>query len=172
MCSLTAFLRRLNPSFLVMPRGSGFVSFAEFENGYETLKQSTAGFSQLDPPIVFATALRTPLVLIILRAMLGFTPSEWAYVAGQNSGLNITQGFARTLDRRIRLNPVTALRLSATVEPRLQALIANCSVKSCGSQPRPLPLSSCIVSIRRTRGADFQPRAPCRNWRPLRDAAV
>jgi hypothetical protein len=113
----------LESSFLVMPRGSGFVSFAEFENGYETLKQSTAGFSQLDPAIVLQTALRTPLVLIILRAMLGFTPSEWAYVAGQHSGLNITQGFARTLDRRIRLNPTTALRLSATVEPRVQALI-------------------------------------------------
>ncbi|MEN3370049.1 MAG: hypothetical protein V7609_2192 [Verrucomicrobiota bacterium] len=113
----------LESSFLVMPRGKGFVPFAEFENGYEALKQSTAGFSKLDAPTVLATALRTPLVLIVLRAMLGFTPSEWAYVAGQNSGLDITQGFARTLDRRIRLSPTTPLRVSATMEPRVRALI-------------------------------------------------
>ncbi len=113
----------LESSFLVMPRGNGFVPFAEFENGYEKLKQSTAGFSKLDAPIILAIALRTPLVLIVLRAMLGFTPSEWAYVAGQNSGLDITQGFARTLDRRIRLNPTTLLTLSAAMEPRVRALI-------------------------------------------------
>src|SRR5215813_14185074 len=92
----------LESSFLVMPRGQGFISFPAFENAYEQLKQATGGFLQLDPSAVLATANRTPLVLIILRAMLGFTPSEWAYVAGQSSGLQITQGFARTLDRRIR----------------------------------------------------------------------
>ncbi len=51
--------------------------------------------------------------------MLGFTPSEWAYVAGQNLDLE----FARTLDRRIRLKPSTALRLSPAVEPRVRALV-------------------------------------------------
>ena len=77
----------LESSFLVMPRGHGFVTFAEFENGYETLKQATDRFATLDCSAILATALRTPIILIVLRAMLGFTPSEWAYVAGQNSGL-------------------------------------------------------------------------------------
>lgn len=113
----------LESSFLVMPRGHGFVPYSDFENGYETLKQATSGFSVLDGPNILATAVRTPIVLIVVRAMLGFTPSEWAYVAGQNSGLEITQGFARTLDRRIRLNPTSALRLSAAVEPRVRALV-------------------------------------------------
>lgn len=113
----------LESSFLVMPRGQGFVPYPEFENAYETLKQATAGFSALDPANVLATAVKGPLVLIVLRAMLGFTPSEWAYVAGQNFGLEITQGFARTLDRSIRLNPTAALRLSAVIEPRVRALV-------------------------------------------------
>jgi len=108
----------LESEFLVMPRGQGFVTFRDFENGYETLKQVTENFSKLEEPVIFATALRVPLVLVVLRTMLGFTPSEWAYVAGQNSGSEITQGFARSLDRKIRLNPMTPLRLSPLVEPR------------------------------------------------------
>src|SRR5439155_27354398 len=114
----------LESAFLVMPRGQGFVTFPDFENGYETLKQVTENFSKLEEPTIFATALRVPLVLVVLRTMLGFTPSEWAYVAGQSSGLEITQGFARSLDRKIRLNPMTALRPSRAVEPRVRALVA------------------------------------------------
>ncbi len=114
----------LESAFLVMPRGQGFVPFPEFENGYETLKQVTESFSKIEEPMVFATALRVPLVLVVLRTMLGFTPSEWAYVAGQNSGLEITQGFARSLDRKIRLNSLTPLHLSPAMEPRVRALVA------------------------------------------------
>jgi hypothetical protein len=113
----------LESAFLVMPRGHGFVTFPEFKNGYELLKQVTGGFTQLDEESLFTTALRMPLVLIVLRAMLGFTPSEWAYVAGQNSGLEITQGFARSLDRKIRLQPQAPLRPSAVTEPRVRALV-------------------------------------------------
>jgi hypothetical protein len=64
-----------------LPRGQGFVTFPDFENGYEALKQITKNFSKLEEPSIFATALRIPLVLVVLRTMLGFTPSEWAYMA-------------------------------------------------------------------------------------------
>ncbi len=50
----------LESAFLVMPRGQGFVSYADFENGYETLKQATEGFSVLDGPNVLTTAIQTP----------------------------------------------------------------------------------------------------------------
>jgi len=113
----------LESAFLVMPRGQGFVTFPDFENGYETLKQVTENFSKLEEPVIFATALQMPLVLVVLRTMLGFTPSEWAYVAGQSSGLEITQGFARSLDRKIRLNPTAPLHPSPAVEPRIRALV-------------------------------------------------
>src|SRR2546421_9101351 len=128
----------LESGFLVMPRGQGFVTFPDFENGYETLKQVTQNFSKLEEPIVFATVLRVPLVLVVLRTMLGFTPSELAYAAGQNSGLEITQGFARSLDRKIRLNPTTPLRPSSVVEPRVRALVEiACKMLSEGAPETP-----------------------------------
>ena len=113
----------LESAFLVMPKGRGFITFAEFEDGYETLKRETANFSELDADHTLATVLRVPLVLIILRAMLGFTPSEWAYVAGLDAGIEVTQGFARSLDRRIRLNPTTPINPSPVIEPRIRALV-------------------------------------------------
>ena len=43
--------------------------------------------------------------------MLGFTPSELAYVTAQRIGEPVTQGFARTLDRKARTNPLKPLNL-------------------------------------------------------------
>ncbi len=106
-----------------MPRGHGFISFPQFEDGYETLKRATGNFSTLDEEDIYTTALRVPLILIVLRAMLGFTPSEWAYVAGQKAEIDITQGFARALDRKIRLNPLTPLSPSPVVGSRVRALV-------------------------------------------------
>ena len=34
-----------------------------------------------------------PIAMIVVRAMLGFTPPEWAYVAAQKTGLELSQGF-------------------------------------------------------------------------------
>jgi hypothetical protein len=128
----------LESAFLVMPRGVGFLTFPDFENGYELLKQITSGFSSMDENGIMEAATRVPLILIVLRTMLGFTPSEWAYVAGQNANLDITQGFARALDRKIRLRPQTTLRLSPTTEPRVRALVTvACKMLRAGVPPTP-----------------------------------
>jgi hypothetical protein len=81
--------------------------------------------------VVVGAVYQTPVVLIVLRAMLGFTPPEWAYVASQRTSIVVPQGAARTLDRNIRLKPlsplrqtggVTDLRITALVEAALELL--------------------------------------------------
>lgn len=72
---------------------------------------------------MFETVQQTPLTLIILRAMLGFTPPEWAYLATQRGGAEVTQGFARSLDRNIRMSPLTPLKPSTSSTQRIKALI-------------------------------------------------
>jgi hypothetical protein len=120
---VSAVFLSLESEFLILPKGDGFIDYPVFERAYEALKQATGGFSNLTGEVVFETVKRAPLTLIILRTMLGFTPPEWAYVATQRSGVDVTQGFARTLDRNIRMAPFSPLRLSATTTPRLKALI-------------------------------------------------
>ncbi len=73
----------LKSEFLVLPKGKGFVEYAEFEQAYEALKKATGGFENLSPDIVLQAVIDTPLILVVLRTMLGFTPPELAYVASQ-----------------------------------------------------------------------------------------
>lgn len=113
----------LESEFLVMPRGAGFVSYPVFEHGYEAIKQATGGFTAFDAERVLSAVVEEPIGLIVLRAMLGFTPPEWAYLASRQEGVAVSQGHARTLDRAIRLAPEKPLRLTDQAGERLQALV-------------------------------------------------
>ncbi|MBI3292519.1 MAG: hypothetical protein HYZ73_06895 [Elusimicrobia bacterium] len=131
---VAAIFSSLESEFLIMPKGEGFVEYPVFEEGYETLKRATEIFQKFTPDIVYKTTLEKPVSMIVLRTMMGFTPPEWAYIATQHSGAMIDQGFARTLDRRIRMNPLTPLSPNGENDVRLKAMIqAACEMfaKSC-----------------------------------------
>ena len=115
----------LESEFLVMPKGDGFVEFPLFEEGYEVLKRATRSFREVTPETVGPVVLETPIALIVLRCMLGFTPPERAWYASRHTGVEVTQSAARTIDRNIRMNPDTALPKEGTVtERRIRALVA------------------------------------------------
>lgn len=116
----------LESEFLVLPKGDGFVEYPTFEKGYESLKQATRGFQNIEVGPVLEAVFQTPVSLIVLRTMLGFTPSEWAYIASQRTGVEITQGFVRSLDRGVRIAPLTPWqkdRISRIKRERVAALI-------------------------------------------------
>jgi hypothetical protein len=124
----------LESEFLVMPKGAGFVEYPVFERGYETLKAVTNGFSRLDPDKIFMVTVSDPIALVVLRAMLGFTPPEWGYVSTQRTGVSVTQGFVRALDRKIRMAPETKLNINGVVRERVEALIQTaCQLLSTGA---------------------------------------
>lgn len=124
----------LESEFLVMPKGVGFVEYPVFESGYEALKAVTTGFSQLDPERILLAVVSEPIVLVVLRAMLGFTPPEWGYVTTQRTGVSVTQGFVRSLDRKIRMSPETELNINGVVGKRVQAMIQTaCQLLSAGA---------------------------------------
>lgn len=114
----------LESDFLVMPKGKGFVEFPAFESGYEALKRGTGSFRDVTPATVARVVYETPLALVVLRCMLGFTPPEWAYYASQYTGVEIPQGAARTIDRKVRMNPEAPLATRGKTKERVRALIA------------------------------------------------
>jgi hypothetical protein len=120
---VSAVVSSLVSDFLTLPRGEGFVDYPLFEAGYEALKKATGGFVSLTSAVVLKTVLDTPIALVVLRSMLGFTPPEWAYLAAQRYGSELNQGFARTLDRKIRMRPLGPLRSSPDVLKRIEALV-------------------------------------------------
>ena len=114
----------LASEFVTVPKGMGFVEYGVFEQGYEALKQGTSSFRDLGPEVVLDIVRRVPISFVVLRTMLGFSPPEWAYVTTQRTGLTVTQGSARTIDRTFRLNPFKPLRLSSGVTyERVEALV-------------------------------------------------
>ena len=110
--------------FLVLPKGEGFLDYPTFEAGYERLKQATGGFRDITSDAVLPAAVQHPMVIIVLRTMLGFTPPEWAYATVQRSGTDVSQGFVRNLDRRIRLRPEASIREDGLTFERLKAMIS------------------------------------------------
>jgi len=120
---IDAVFSSLESEFLVLPKGDDFLDYPQFERAYEMLKRATNGFDRLQNETVLATVRQLPLTLIVLRTMLGFTPPEWAYVAARRTGVGISQNFARSIDRKIRANPFSPLRLTKITAPRIEALV-------------------------------------------------
>jgi hypothetical protein len=112
----------LESEFLVMPKGPGFVEYPIFERGYEALKAATKGFSELEVTNISSAAVSVPISIVVLRSMLGFTPPEWGYVATQRTGVDVPQGFVRSIDRKIRMFPEKPLKATVATEERLRAM--------------------------------------------------
>ena len=110
---------------MTLPKGPGFIEYSTFEGGYEALKRTTKGFRDMAPEPVLGLVWQTPITLIVLRAMLGFTPSESADAASARTGSNISQGAARSIDRKVRIAPETPLRESGLSAERIRALVVT-----------------------------------------------
>jgi hypothetical protein len=122
---INAVFDTLQSSFLLLPRGPGFVTYPEFQQAYEVLKRHTAGFTAVEPDNVMNALQKDALAFIVLRAMLGFTPPELAYVASQQSGVDVSQGFARNFDRRVRIERQGLQSLSRQSRKRVAALVST-----------------------------------------------
>ncbi len=123
----------LESEFLVLPKGAGFVEYPVFERGYEVLKAATEGFSKLDPDRILPVTVSEPIAIVVLRSMLGFTPPEWGYVTTQRTGVSVTQGFVRSLDRKVRMTPETELNTNGVTKERLKAMVQTaCQLLSDG----------------------------------------
>lgn len=118
-----AVFSSLASEFLVLPKGDGFLEYPTFASGYEALKHATLSFTRLDADAVFAAVLETPVIVVVLRSILGFTPPEWAYLASSRKGVDIPQGAARTLDRVVRVQPLRKISQGETTRLRLRAMV-------------------------------------------------
>lgn len=146
---ITTVFSSLESEFLFLPKGLGFIEYPQFEAAYETLKKVTANFSNLPRQQIIELVTATPLCIIVLRSILGFTPPEWAYVASQRSGVVIPQGYARTLDRRARLQPLKPIRRAELKDARLHAMVETACDLIEEGPPAPNP-----ITIHRLQKAD------------------
>ena len=69
---IDAVFAALSSDFLTLPKGTGFIEYPVFEQGYEELKRVTGGFRSLNIEAIIETVYRVPITLVVLRSMLGF----------------------------------------------------------------------------------------------------
>lgn len=98
----------LQSNFLTLPRGPGFLTYERFAQAVDRLVSRTRRFSEWSPDTVWAPFQDDPLVLVVVRTVLGMTPSEWAYLTEQEGTMAVSQNRARVLDRKVR-QPVVSL---------------------------------------------------------------
>jgi hypothetical protein len=130
----------LQSEFLTLPKGEGFIEYPVFEKGYEALKLTTSSFRDFSPDPVIDAVFRTPISFIVLRTMLGFTPPEWAYVTTQRSDVEVPQGAVRSIDRKIRMQPLHPLSVNGEVtNSRIRVLVETaCQLLAEGAPQGPL----------------------------------
>jgi hypothetical protein len=133
-----AVFSSLASEFLVLPKGDGFLDYPAFASAYEKLKQISEGFTRLEHAAVLSAALDCPVILLVLRSILGFSPPEWAYLAASRKAVDIPQGAARALDREIRIHPNRLLKPGKATLARISALVGTaCELiaEGCPSVP-------------------------------------
>jgi hypothetical protein len=136
---IDAVINTLESSFMVLPRGPGFVSYPRFQQAYEVLKRHTSGFTIVEPDVVMNAVEKDALVFIILRTMLGLTAPELAYTASQRSGLAISQGYARDFDRRVRDNQHALDTITSTGHERVVAMVSTACALLAKGPPKTSP---------------------------------
>ena len=92
----------IQSQFLVLPRGGNFVEYHEFQSAYESLRRRTDAFADFSKGSVWSALRENSLSFVVVRTMLGLSPPEWADLARSDRDSDISQGYARNLERRCR----------------------------------------------------------------------
>jgi hypothetical protein len=78
------------------------VTYGDFQAAYEVLKRHTAAFVTVSEDAIWQALRENALSLMVLRTIIGVTPPEWADLARSERGSDISQGYARGLEKRAR----------------------------------------------------------------------
>ena len=97
-----ATISDLGSEFLLMPAGTAFIKYDDFQKAYEVLKRHTGSFANFSDSVIHSALLENSRVFCVIRAILGMSPPEWAELARSEYSYEIPQNAARTLDRKCR----------------------------------------------------------------------
>jgi hypothetical protein len=92
----------LTSQFLLLPRGSAYLDYEGFRDGYEALRIETNGFREFDVPHVWRALRRNARAMLAVRATLGVSPPEWRDMAAELGHIDFAISWARNIDRRIK----------------------------------------------------------------------
>lgn len=92
----------VQPIFLTLPKGTGYIERDRFEQAYETLVEQTDRFTEWNFDSVWNAYRKDELVFIVVRTILALTPPELEDLAREEQDVDISHGAARRIDGEIR----------------------------------------------------------------------
>ncbi len=75
----------LTSQFMLLPRGSSFLTYEEFRDGYEALRLATQGFTVVTPDTCWVALRQNARAFVALRTILGVSPPEWQDLTAQET---------------------------------------------------------------------------------------
>lgn len=130
---VSATFADISSEFLLLPKGAGFLPYADFRGGFEVLKRQTRFFQTFDLRSVSRAVDENSRVFGVLRSILGMSPPEWAELANAELDVDISQTAARQLDRDCRIDP-NAVR---SAREKYARRVSNAEAR--GGEPPPQP---------------------------------
>lgn len=95
----------LTSQFMLLPKGTTFLEYPDFRDGYEALRRHTDGFKVVDVDRCWNAACENAVAGIVLRTIVGVTPPEWQDLAKEETDVEFTNGWSRNLDSKMRTDP-------------------------------------------------------------------
>ena len=92
----------LTSQFMLLPRGSAFLTYEEFRDGYEALRMATMGFTAGSVETCWAALKQDARAFIVLRTILGISPPEWQDLTVQETGTTLPSNTARSIDGKVK----------------------------------------------------------------------
>ncbi|MGH3914025.1 MAG: hypothetical protein ACRDTC_11565, partial [Pseudonocardiaceae bacterium] len=74
---VAAIFSDITSQFMLLPRGSAFVTYVDFQKAYEALRLATNGFENFDVDTCWRALHDNARALIVIRTVLGVSPPEW-----------------------------------------------------------------------------------------------
>ena len=129
----------LTSQFMLLPRGSTFVTYEEFLAAYEVLRIATNGFELFDVEHCWKALRTNARCFLVIRSILGVTPPEWQDLAREETGIALPAKWARSLDLEVRKNSnFFSVRKSKLTIERMSALLKTaCRVLEEGAVETP-----------------------------------
>ena len=131
--------------FLLMPMGKCFPNYIDFRDAYEILKRASKAFGDFSEATVNIALEENSRVLGVIRSILGMTAPEWAEFARSELDSDVTQGAARTLDRRCREDPGYIRKVLSRYRDRIKN--SRTSDRNLPIRPKTLERLDQLISI-------------------------
>lgn len=129
----------LTSQFMLLPRGSAFVTYEQFRGGYEALRMATHGFTAVTSANCWQSLKKDARSFIVLRTILGVSPPEWQDLTAQETGQELPPNVARAIDGRAKRDQAFFARgagASAKMVERVTNMLeAACAVLDSGAVP-------------------------------------